>query len=837
MIPYVLLGLAALASAGIWLFELPGRKVCLIVLLLCASWSRCQWEEQHNVSNLLPSGMTAAEADGTEVFVTGTIASSVETDGDRVSFTLETAEIESADWMENASASTRRTGEQVKVSVRLLAQQEQAVAAGWQRGDQAAFTGTLRLPSEARNFGGFDYRAYLRLQHIHWMISVKGAEGLHVSAPAGWSPGLVLRWNDQLRSKLGSKLDELFPGTQGGYMKSLLLGIREDLNADQFKQFSELGLTHLLAISGMHVAVLVGVLMWVMRRLGLTKETNLLICICLIPGYVLLTGASPSIVRAGIMGMLGLMLARRNKLKDGQQIIGAAALAMLVWEPYYLLDVGFQLSFLVTWGLIIGVQKIALLLPAKPAWLNGMLTVSITAQLVSFPITVYYFNQLPLLSLPANLLLVPLIGSVVTPLGSVALIVGLVAQPPARWLAWLTRWLNEISFWLIDFMNRGASSLRLIWPKPSLWWVAAIYASGSWLIYLCWKRQMVSREQQSGVMLHIEPADGIRWNKLQPFLVALLLLVLLLYGYKPLAWSGHSTGFVSFLDVGQGDAALIQTPEHRFVLSDGGGTVTFRKAGEEWKERRDPYEVGRKLLVPLLKQRGVARLDSVIISHEDADHIGGLQAVLEDIPVDRILFNGTIKTSEGAKKLFRTALSKGIPLIPVHEGQSFRLDRDTVMTILSPARPDQGQPAELRTENEQNDHMVVFHLRMLDSTFLFTGDIHANAEREVLEKLEKDALSITSGTGTSSSSPKQLDVLKVAHHGSKTSSSEEWLSLWQPKYAVISVGLNNMYKHPSGDVVKRLSEHGTSILRTDLNGEVRIRVSKDKLDVETKLSP
>lgn len=831
---YALLGFVALAAAAAWLFELPGRRAAVCALLFSAAFCRYEWQDRHNISQLLPSGIAAATADGTEVFVRGTISSPVEVDGDRASFTLRVAAIEANEWPDAAAGSAGRgkqaEGELVQVSVRLLKQAEQDAAAVWQRGDAAAFAGTLRLPSVARNFGGFDYRNYLRLQHVHWLVYVKGTDEVRTSPPAHWRPDHVLRWNDRLRAMLGGKLDELFPGDHGGYMKSLLLGIREELDPQQFKQFSELGLTHILAISGMHVAVFVGVLLWLMRRAGLAKETSLLVCMCLLPGYVLLTGASPSIVRAGLMGMMGLYLARRNLLKDGQQMIAAAALIMLFWEPYDLLDVGFQLSFLVTWGLIVGVPKIAPLLPSRPVWLNGALTVAVTAQLVSFPVSVYYFNQFSLLSLPANLLLVPLISTIVTPLGSIALILSFVAPLPAQWLAKLAVWLNEASFWAIGFMNRWPVA-RLIWPSPPLWWIAAYYVLCAWLICVCWERKREQAERESGVWLRAEGEGRGRWRNIQLAAAAVALVFLLVYGYKPETWKGRSTAIVSFLDVGQGDAALIQTPGRKFVLSDGGGTISFRKSGEEWKERRDPYEVGRKLLVPLLKQRGAHRLEYVIISHEDMDHIGGLQAVLEDIPVGGILFNGTVKPGEAVKKLFRTALAKRIPLIPVHEGQTFRLDEDTVLRILNPPAAADQEPA-VTVSAEQNPHAVVFHLDMLGSTFLFTGDIHAQGERDILDRIGRKV-----GDGASFSAFPPIDVLKVAHHGSKTSTGDEWLNRWQPKFAVISVGINNIYRHPSREVVERLAAHGSEVLRTDQHGEVRFRLVPGRLSMETVLLP
>ncbi len=186
--------------------------------------------------------------------------------------------------------------------MRLLIQDEVSLAAQWGRGDQAVVGGTLKLPSEARNFGGFDYRGYLRLKGIHWTLSVNGAQEVKASQSSdSFSSNRLLRWNDDFRTLLAAKTEQVFPKEQGGFMKSMLLGMQDEVEPALFDRFSRLGLTHILAVSGLNVAVFVGSLMWVARRLGATKETNMMIAICSIPFYIALTGGSPSIVRAGIM--------------------------------------------------------------------------------------------------------------------------------------------------------------------------------------------------------------------------------------------------------------------------------------------------------------------------------------------------------------------------------------------------------------------------------------------------------------------------------------------------------------------------------------------------------
>jgi competence protein ComEC len=298
------------------------------------------------------------------------------------------------------------------------------------------------------------------------------------------------------------------------------------------------------------------------------------------------------------------------------------------------------------------------------------------------------------------------------------------------------------------------------------------------------------------------------------------LVLLLWYGYRPDRWI--TQGSVHVLDVGQGDAILVRTPTGKHILIDGGGTLTFRKPGEEWKERRDPYEIGRKLLVPLLKKRGVQQLDYVLLTHDDADHYGGLQAMAEQIPIERFLFNGEVKANDEVFKLFRTLLERRVPMLPALAGMQLDVDDRTRLDILYP-RPETHE--QLMFINKQNNDSVVSLLTMEGVRFLLTGDMEGLSEQSIL-------LQGAAGV-TRTELEAGIDVLKVAHHGSKTSTSQAWLDFWRPKMAAISVGEKNVYGHPSAQVLTRLKAHGIDIFRTDRMGEVVFGTANGRLTVTT----
>lgn len=822
---------------------------CMLISLLVSS-AYWEWNDVRNVSSLpiLDNG-SVNEDHVISVFAEGVLVSPVKVDGDRADFEFSIRSINDH----------KEVKEKVQVQVKLLTQEEKKKALRWKRGDNAEITGQLERPGTARNFDGFDYRQFLRSNEIHWIFKVKGISKVVVQEPEIWKLSHLFRWNDGVREYLGGRIDQLFSGVNAGYMKGLIIGDKDDLDPDTFAEFSRLGLTHILAISGMHVAVFVGSLLFIFKACRLTRETSLTAVIFLIPIYVLLTGASPSVVRAGVMGMIGFYAARRGLLKDGLHILSATAWMMLLWNPYFLLNVSFQLSFLVTAGLMLFVPKLMPFLSFVPRWLAGTVGVTLAAQFVSFPLTIYYFNQFSLVSFLANLLMVPLISLIVLPMGTIALIVGLVWLTGAKWIARITEGLNAFTFSSVEWMNSSPTFITL-WPSPKLWWIVSYYIVLYMLLHIgnAKKKHAVHLiSEQSDDTMPLSGAGhtqkrAVRQTKhhLSEWLRSLglhrlanacgkfgsgtgvacliCLFILLLYsGYQGSGKQGF--GWVQFLDVGQGDSILVSTPEGKHILIDAGGTTNFRKAKDAWKERSKPFEVGAKVVVPLLKKRGIHALDMVMITHNHQDHSGGLQAVLEEIPVKSIAFNGTLAKSKTFEQLLKTAVQQNIPVFHAKSGLVYQPDNNTEILFLNSdiKTKDQGI---LPIMDNQNHESLVFELRMNGARFLFTGDADEKAEQQILtdqaDQIVKDE------------TLRSLDVLKVGHHGSKTSTSEAWLKTWKPETSVISAGVNNMYNHPHPDVVERLQRYGSRTFRTDLQGEIQMRVSRSGIiDIRTKWSP
>ncbi len=885
----VILGLTFILASAAWLAGVPRRSLLIFGAALWLSAAYGTYRDAQNVTmipGVLDLPPSAVEEEYAGIRLEGIMAGPARIDGDLAMFELDVRTVERPKIQASAAARAIAGGEsampgsgsehalasgtqaavssaelpreeRVVVRVKLAAEEQQQIAAAWGRGDLLRVSGNLELPSEARNFGAFDYRKYLREKRIHWVLRTAGAASVEMLEPA--QGGLrLLRRNDDLRANLAGKLAELYPGIGAGYMQGLLLGLQDGLDPDTYLNFTRLGMTHVLAISGMHVGLYVGAILMLLRRFGVTKESSLLAALYFVPPYVLLTGSSPSAVRAGLMSMIGLYAARRGWLKDGLHILCLAALLMLLWDPYYLTSVSFQLSFAVTAGIILLTRPMQRILSFLPRAAAGAAAISLVADWVSFPLSIYYFNQYSLLGLAANLLLVPLISFVSIPLGTVSLILSGFWPQGAQWAAYPVRLINAAVFWSAD----GGGSIRwarTIWASPSPAWI------GLYLAALCGGVFAAARimarphgpgeagpaggdtvplaprgnPRAGGPQASARPARNAaaaaafrasrgggftgRRSFKRPLRIAAAVLVLgglLTAAYQP---RPHSAGRVQMLDVGQGDSILITTPTGRHLLVDGGGTVTFERPGQEWRKRLDPYEVGRDVVVPLLKKRGVHRLDAVILTHGDRDHYGGLEAVFDEIPVDRLIMNGTRSGGADLDRLLALALKSNTEIDASQDGDRWSPDVHTMLEFWNPSGLFEGSVPRLE---DQNEYSVVFRMEMNGHSFVFSGDIGESAEREIIARLQSRSGGLT-----------PVEVLKVGHHGSKHSSSEDWVRLLSPRLSLISVGEHNTYGHPNPGVIDRLEQAGSRVLRTDQDGEIQLETPLGQpLRVRTRLA-
>lgn len=790
--------LTAALICFITVLYLLNRIKLFFVIIIVMTWGIFSlgryYVDNHNITAI------SAQYGEENVTVEGMIHSPFERDGDRISFELKVEQL-------NIQGNTLKLSEKLLVQLYLTEQAEIELSERYERGQHIVASGKLKEPSHAQNFDAFDYKQFLNQKQIHWSLQINGLTNIEIKQNAEKRLNyVILHAFDTFRSKLYAPFATLFDGEHAGYLGGLVFGMKTELDPELFQSFSHLGLTHILAVSGLHVAVVVACLMFVFKLIKLPRSIAYTTTIAILPCYVMVTGAQPSIIRAGIMAMIGLWLLKHHKLKNTSSILAIAAMLMILINPLILYSIGFQLSFLVTFGLLIYTPLIRQSITLKKSKLADAIAVTVSAQLTSFPLTIYYFNQFNPLSFLANFILVPYISFFILPLATFTNLLAHISIYFAKPFAALTVMGNKISFYIIEQLNKW-SSLNLIWKSPSLIWILA------WYITIFILLNKLSQLKNIQNILQTQSKHHFKLHQFQKNIIVMCLCIslLLVYAYQPSYFNFQKRGSISYISVGQGDSILIQTPSNKTILVDSGGQLPFQTK-DSWAERSDPFDVGKDIVVPLLKKRGIKHLDIVVISHFDADHFLGFNAVLDEIIVKQVWFNGTIKEEKEVGALLNKIKMKNIPIIAMHQGDHIKLDKHTSIDVLWPMEQ------SLRYEAKQNSHSIVLLLNMFEYHFLLTGDIDATTEKDITTYMYKHY-----------KEHKQIEILKLAHHGSKYSTSPHLLSYFSPKLAIASVGKNNRYGHPHPDVEQRLRLYGTPLLRTDEQGEIMFHIKENQI--------
>ena len=639
------------------------------------------------------------------------------------------------------------------VEVRWTAPGERLYAGEWVR-----VRGRLTVALSHVNPGVHTKEDRLRRMGVHTALRARGADAVaRVGAAPWWS---VRHWASRMRTAQMERLKRAVPAEALPFALAVWLGYR----GEQFQRYIESGTAHILAVSGLHMALVFVSASFVLRLFVRNRRWRALLVVAAIAAFALMAGLRTSVLRAALMVIVYMVAELLDREPDAPSALSLAALVLLGWNPDLLFDGGFQLSFLSVASILLFANGISALLEGVPRLIRGALATTLSVQILPAPVAIYMFHLFPLAVLPANLLILPLftLALWLTFMTSVAA----VFSTDVALLFGHALWpLVSLIRWIADAVS-GPAFTHPHLTSPTVWAILAYWAA----VTCCAGAALAQRRRV--------------WLAGAAVIAVLTLLV-----WSPIAPKAEAV----FLDVGHGDAAFIRTPGGATLLVDAGDRGRYGDAG-------------KYIVAPFLWSNHAGRIDGLFISHADSDHIGGAFYLVEHFPVGQVFLSAAVSDRPLEKDFLRLCESRAVPVQRLHAGQNIEVDGATVAVLHPP--PDWPSSASV------NDGSLVLRVTLADTTILLTGDIEADGEAAVVH------------------TDCAADVLKVPHHGSRTSSSPALLSAVDAKEAVVSTGGAWGREAVNAGVLARYKAQGARVWRTDHVGGVRLTSGRDGRQLE-----
>jgi competence protein ComEC len=816
--PAVWLVAVALASIGVLFVWKRGPELAYPLVLITVLAAGAFYLQAFDAAQKTPPDLQAFVTGEGEVIVTGhVIREGLLRDspygGKQESVDLEVEELATADHASNAHVGVRLT----------IYSRESDEAAAEQSGSESALSAftygkrlqlpaKLRMPRNYGNPGALDLVGYLASQGIRLTGSVRAAQ---VEILPGFEGSRVGLCRARARRSILAHIQSLWPGERGALMQAMLIGGRAFFGREIKTDFQRTGTYHILVVSGINVGILAFAFFWALRKLPFGETAATVLTILGSWGYAFVADLGSPIIRATIV--LNIYLATRLLFRDraGLNALGVAAIGMLLVNPRALFEAGFQLTFLsviAVAGIAVPVLRRTIYplqtglknldspnydynFPTRAAQFRSDLRLIrsqlagivgkpaanfITIRLVSvglaaaelvigstiiqFALTLpmaWYFHRVTTLSLPANALVIPIAG-ILLPTAVVAVALSYVSG----WLAWIPAHVAAYSLGLLTgtvrlFGRFRVSDLRV--PTPNLAMCLVAFAALGLALLTARRKPLVA-------------GSGLAVLAVAAFALALL-------PPKPQLQPGVLE--ITAIDVGQGDSLLIVTPDGKTLLSDAGGLGATS---------RSDFDVGEEVVSPYLWERGIRHLDAVAISHAHSDHMGGMRSIIANFR-PRELWYGVESPNPEFAEVEKTARDFGVALTAHHAGEQLNFG-GVQIRVLNP------QPGWEHRDHGEDDESLVLHLQYGQTSALLVGDSRYRIEKFLIDENPR------------------ADLLKVGHHGSLTSSSPEFLAAVNPRFAVVSAGFYNPFRHPRPEVMQRYAASHVTTYRTDLAGAV-----------------
>ena len=590
--------------------------------------------------------------------------------------------------------------------------------------DTLRLNGELEEAEGSKDIYSFDYKQYLKSKNINYIIKID-------------------------KITLISKEKSFFKGIKcfllkrnsNPYIKAFIFGNNKSIITDVMSSYQEIGISHLFAISGMHIGLLTLVISKLLMKLNIKEKYIFIIISLFLFFYLFITGVSPSILRAIFFYLFFSLNKIYNFNIKGVNIFLLIFSISLLVNPYYIHEVSFLYSYTISFSILLVGNKIS-----NGSYFKRLFLTSLISFIVSFPITIYFFNKINILSVFYNMLFVPFISIIVFPLSIITYIIPFF-EP-----------IFNVFISLMEFLALKFNSIsfsKLIFPSlPRYYYI--LYIVGVVIFIYFYNKKIVS-------------------------VLPIFLLALFNYLYPVF----FNQNYLMFLDVGQGDSILIHSKD-KTMLVDTGGVMNYSR--EKWQERKNKKSLTNYVTIPVLKKLGIRKIDYLVLTHGDFDHMGEALKLIKQYRVEDIYLNqGNFNLLE------KKVIKKYRHVYQIREKEEIVLGNINIVQINK----------EFSDENDSSSILLMYYK---NKKILLTGDASKKSEEYILNKYNIG----------------KIDVLKIGHHGSKTSTSDELLKELRPSLAIISCGKNNRFNHPHKETIDKLKEYRIKYLRTDISGTIRI---------------
>ena len=707
-------------------------------------------------------------------------------------------------------------------------------------GDIVEVKGNFSKVNKATNEYCFDYREFLKQKKIDGNIMASKVNLLRKNS--------MLCKISKVKIKLNKYIDENYSDTASGFLKTLLLGETNEIEKEIKEDFTKANISHILAISGMHISIIILVIKNIMQILKFDQRLEKIFLNLLIICYIFFIDYPISAIRVAITQIILLITFFTNRKSNFYNTISITLFIILLLNPYNIESTATQLSFGGICGIYLFykfikkmffykfcIQKKTVKEISKENTKENRnirkniknicqtviksnklkqividsLCLNISVQIFIFPIVWYKFNFISITSFIPSILISLFIFPILI-LGYLSFFEIFIQKFIS--ISIISKINNFIILKMLNLVSilSKIPLLSIYLKKPNKIFIVSYYV----VLILCIK---IIQKDKLAEMLHIWRIKSgkvpikqyirVKFKKNNDFkrivLIVILNIVIIFQSFVQDNFLKNGVE-IYFLDVGQGDSTIISTAKNKTIVIDGG-------EGE-----KSGFDYGKNVLFPFLINKGVRKIDFLIFSHFDSDHCGGLIYLLENIKVEKILIGKQFEKNENFEYIVNLANKKHIKIIELQAGNKINIEKNSSLEILWPS------VAEKISENAINNNSLVCKFVYKNFSMLLTGDIESIAEEKLLGKYKN-------------TNRLNANILKIAHHGSKTSSIQEFLNKVNPKIALIGVGRKNKFGHPNQEVLERLKEKGIQIYRTDQNGEIQIIV-KNNLKIKTFLS-